>query len=227
MCWNEEVSLNTFVFSAGTLAFVLYNNYYTQYKIKIFDNIFLILFIVLVISVQLVEFFLWMSLKNKDKSMNRIWSIIGYIVIFLQPIVTVMWITNNNVRNILLSLYLTIYGLSWIFKPIRFEAVKHKSGHLLWLFTQYDKKMEFKNLIGFARSIIWALSFFTGFYYLLPLPIFIIGMFITLSIVSYSIYSHNWEIFNSNWCWLANGISLLIAFYLLFVLPYKEYMSIC
>ena len=34
MCWNEHVSLNTFLFSSFVLLLIIYNNYYTKYKIK-------------------------------------------------------------------------------------------------------------------------------------------------------------------------------------------------
>lgn len=36
MCWNENVSLNTFLFSSFVLLLIFYNNTYTQYKIKHF-----------------------------------------------------------------------------------------------------------------------------------------------------------------------------------------------
>ncbi len=39
MCWNKEVSINTFMFSIITLLFIYYNNKFTQYKIKEFVNI--------------------------------------------------------------------------------------------------------------------------------------------------------------------------------------------
>ena len=43
MCWNEHVSLNTFIFSIFVLLLIAYNNKYTQYKIEMF-NIKLLLF---------------------------------------------------------------------------------------------------------------------------------------------------------------------------------------
>jgi len=227
MCWNEEVSLNTFMFSMGTLGFVLYNNHYTQYKINFFDNIYVIFFVFLVISVQLIEYFLWKSLKTKNISMNRTWSIIGYIVILLQPIITLMWVSNNNIRNTLLALYIAIYGLAAIVNPIQFEAIKHKSGHLQWLFTHHDKDFTFKGVLNFLATCIWSISFFTGFYYLVDFPCFVVITLLTLSMLLYYIYSGKTEIFNSNWCWLSNGMALAIAFFILFVLPYREYQTIC
>ena len=38
MCWNETVSLNTFIFSMGALLLIMYNNAYTKYKIEELNN---------------------------------------------------------------------------------------------------------------------------------------------------------------------------------------------
>lgn len=38
MCWNENISLNTFVFTTAVMIFIWYNNTYTQYKLKEFTN---------------------------------------------------------------------------------------------------------------------------------------------------------------------------------------------
>ena len=231
MCWNEEISLNTFIFSAGTLAFILYSNKYTQYRIPIFDNKYVILFVMLVISIQLIEYFLWKSLKTKNKTMNYTWSIICYIFIFLQPIATLMWVPNDNLRNILLTLYITIYGISAIANPIHFEAKKHKSGHLQWLFADknqfIDNKIDLKNTLNLLATTIWFIAFFTGFYYLIDFPYFAMIVSLTILILLYYMYNDKLDIFNSNWCWLANGVALLLAFTILFVLPYREYKSIC
>lgn len=44
MCWNKEVSLNTFIFSTISLLFIYYNNIHTQYKLKEFINIYIYYF---------------------------------------------------------------------------------------------------------------------------------------------------------------------------------------
>ena len=65
MCWNPDISINTFLFSCLTLLFIYITNTYTKYKTPLFDNpIFYLLFLA-VVSIQLIEFFLWRNLKNK------------------------------------------------------------------------------------------------------------------------------------------------------------------
>ena len=38
MCWNPDISINTFLLGALTLVFVYYTNTYTKYKTPTFDN---------------------------------------------------------------------------------------------------------------------------------------------------------------------------------------------
>ena len=227
MCWNKEISLNTFIFSAGTLAFILYNNKYTQYRIPFFDNKYVVLFFILVIIVQLIEYFLWVSINTKNKSKNEFWSIILFIVTILQPFVALMWVTNTNVRNILITIFIAIYAISFAIIPLNFETVKHKSGHLQWNAFSYRHELTMTCFINYIRSIIWFVSFFTGFYYLLDFPYFLIILTITILFMIYHYNSNQLNVFNSNWCWFTNGFSLIFAFYLLFVLPYREYQQIC
>lgn len=227
MCWNKEISLNTFIFSAGTLTFVLYNNKYTQYKIPFFENNYVVLFSILIITVQLIEYFLWESLNTKNQSMNQFWSIILFIIIILQPVTALMWVTNTNVRNILLTTYFVVYAISFAIIPLKFETVKHKSGHLQWLAFSFKHELTIECFINYIRSIIWFVSFFTGFYYLLDFPYFLVVLTFTLLVMIYHYYKNELNVFNSNWCWFANGFSLAFAFYLLFVLPYREYQQIC
>ena len=107
MCWNEHVSLNTFLFSSFVLLLILYNNTYTQYKLKYFDNIWIYLFFISFISMQLIEFFIWRNIDNKFY--NHIFSTMAAMLIFIQPVVSLMLIPNISLRNILLCAYLVLF----------------------------------------------------------------------------------------------------------------------
>ena len=58
MCWNEHVSLNTFLFSSFVLLLIIYNNLFTKYKIQELNNTFVYLFIASFVVMQLIEFFI-------------------------------------------------------------------------------------------------------------------------------------------------------------------------
>jgi len=51
MCWNEHVSMNTFLFSSFVLGLVLYNNLYTPYKIKEIHSLAAYLFLLSIILI--------------------------------------------------------------------------------------------------------------------------------------------------------------------------------
>ena len=82
MCWNQEVSLNTFLFSMFVLLLIIYNNKYTQYKIKELDNIWMYLFLASFIFMQLIEFFIWRNINNKFY--NHLFSTMAVILLIIQ-----------------------------------------------------------------------------------------------------------------------------------------------
>lgn len=59
MCWNANVSLNTFLFSGCVLALIIYNNSFTQYKIQELNNKWVYFLIASFVFIQLIEFFIW------------------------------------------------------------------------------------------------------------------------------------------------------------------------
>ena len=58
MCWNQYVSINTFIFGIFGLVLIAFNNKYSTYKIKIFNNHYAYLFMLSFIFMQLIEFIL-------------------------------------------------------------------------------------------------------------------------------------------------------------------------
>ena len=65
MCWNEDVSLNTFLFSSFVLLLIIYNNLFTKYKIQELNNPFIYLLIASFVFIQLIEFFIWKNINDK------------------------------------------------------------------------------------------------------------------------------------------------------------------
>lgn len=74
MCWNQEVSLNTFLFSAFGSLLAYFNG-----VIGLFHLLFFFSFI----SIQLVEYFTWKYLNNRK--LNTILSKIALALILIQP----------------------------------------------------------------------------------------------------------------------------------------------
>jgi hypothetical protein len=230
MCWNEHISLNTFLFSSFVLGLIVYNNTYTQYKIPEF-SIFVILFTLSVISMQLVEFFLWRNIKNK--AYNHLFSIIGSIVIGIQPIAAAFIIQNNfELSRTLATLYLFTIALISIlyasFYTVKIPTtVVSDSGNLHWKWMNED------TYIFHIFIAVWVIFFFTPFFY---------NAFQDLSFTNYWIYTllfaaisfiyifisfSKYGTSSSLWCWVANSIFIFYAFKLLIYLPFIEKNALC
>ena len=207
MCWNQEVSLNTFLFSGFVLGLVVYNNAYTQYKIRSLNNIWVYLFILIVISMQLVEFFIWRNIQNDGY--NRMFTIIAYLVVCLQPVASLMLLSDEKIRNYLLMGYLilAIPYISYMFLNNKFKTIVSPLGHLNWNFNVTDP-------VFYG----WCFFFFFSFFYERKWPYLIFGL---ITIVLF-LYKYSWDkSIGSMWCWFINSASLFLATYLLFYLPYK------
>jgi hypothetical protein len=135
MCWNESISLNTFLFSGFVILLITYNNAFTKYKIESLNNIYLLLFSISVVSIQLVEFFVWRNINNVYY--NHLFSIVEASIIFIQPVLSIMIITKKTLRNTLLFLYLLL-SIPYAIYTINTKNIKTivtEKGHLQWNFV--------------------------------------------------------------------------------------------
>lgn len=220
MCWNENISLNTFIFSLSVLIFIYYNNNYTQYKIEEFKNIYVYIFCISVITMQLIEYFLWKSINKKDKMLNYTWSIMGWLLLRIaQPISFLLFIPNkyNSLRNILIFIYLIILSITSIYKYkynlFTFETTV-KNGHLYWNWLSQNAKYDF----------LLNLSYFV--FLLATFNIFPILLTLGLLVFAYLYFYKNDNV-GSFWCW---SVNLTFVYYLckiLFILPFDKNSFLC
>lgn len=214
MCWNAEVSLNTFLFSSFILALVIYNNYFTQYKIQELNNIWIYLFLASFIFMQLIEFFIWKNINNKFY--NNLFSICATILLIIQPIISIMILSNIKIRNLLLLLYLLLvipYSIDKFLNK-NIHSVISESGHLRWKFFDTAPIIWFCWLFFFLFSFIYEKKY-------IGIIFGLITLFITF--INYKNDHTMW----SMWCWSINSIMIYYAFYLLLILPFVEKMNIC
>ena len=230
MCWNEHISLNTFLFSSFVLGLIVYNNAYTQYKNPEF-SIFAIIFAFIIISIQLVEFFLWRNIKNK--AYNHLFSIIGSIVIIMQPIAAAFIIQNNfDLSRTLATAYLFVIALLSLLYASFYKVqipttVVSDLGNLHWNWMNQD------TYIFHIFIAVWVIFFFTPFFY---------NAFQNLSFTNHWIYKLLFTVMSfiyifisfskygttsSIWCWFANSIFIFYAFKLLIYLPFIEKNALC
>jgi hypothetical protein len=114
MCWNESISLNTFLFSGFVILLITYNNAFTKYKIESLNNIYLLLFSISVVSIQLVEFFIWRNINNVYY--NHLFSIVEASIIFIQPVLSIMIITKKNIeKHIIIFIFTSFNTICYLY----------------------------------------------------------------------------------------------------------------
>ena len=210
MCWNAEVSLNTFVFSIFVLLFVYYNEKYTKYKIPGFDNIWLYIFLLSAYLMQLIEYFLWTNIKTKY---NRFFTIAVVLLLFCQPVASLMLLTNIGLRNIMITLYLlfAVPYTAYIILYKKLRSVVSPGGNLNWN-------------IPAPWWLVWAwvFVFLFSFMYEQKWPCLLFAI-ITFGVFIYKEMTSS----PSMWCWVINILSIYYASYILFYLPFCENKSVC
>ena len=208
MCWNETVSLNTFLFSLFGINFAYFNSVINGYEYLFYYSF---------ISMQLLEYFAWKYLNNKK--INRLLSQLGMFLIIIQPILFIL-IPNNlefNIKALLITLYiiflvmfLLFYG---VFTNIDFSMVKASNGHLAW---NWLKNAPYCNLL-------WLLFFLVVL--LLIKKYFLFAMYlITFLAIYYTYYkSKTW---GSLWCWIANIMAIFLIVRTFFKSSIPSYLVI-
>jgi hypothetical protein len=207
MCWNADVSINTFLFSCLALVFVWYTNTYTKYKTPLFDNWLAYAAFLSVSSMQLVEFFLWRNLD--DPYWNRVFSRIGFLLIWIQP-----WLFLLLAKSSLATVYFVIAVLEAVYlfliKNSDSYTTKDRSAHLVWKWVNIDYE------VYIIITSVWLLFIF---YSLFPLKEYVLLTFGVVALL-YSAYRfHSSGSCGSVWCWMINGYFIWLLVRVLIVLP--------
>lgn len=219
MCWNADISINTFMFACLALVFIYIANTYTRYKSDTFKNPLVYLFLFEVASMQLLEFFLWRNLNNKR--VNKLLSQISYHVILIQIITLMFMVKNANIKHALLGLLaLTYIGQLIYIKTthnIKLYTTVGENGHIVW------EWMNLKN--NEQLFLIIYLLFYTISIILIDntlLNIFVLGsLFFSL------LFYYKYSTFGTMWCWMANLFLLYFIVEILLIKPFYEYNGLC
>lgn len=159
------------------------------------------LFYIFFSSMQLVEYFLWKNVDNKKG--NEFWSKVGFLLIALQPVVSLWAIEDKTKRNMGLGLYiLGIVFLLTVVKPlgaIDFSSHRAPNGHLAWNWIDFPKLALLLYVVFQFISLVFNKRYLRfGFQLALT----------TLIYLTY-IQSGTW---GSMWCWISNGVGLYLLF---------------
>ena len=189
MCWNPEVSLRTFLIAAVASTAALQQGILTAKDVTFFMTF---------ASMQLVEFFLWIYLNNRD--LNTLFSAIGLFLIILEPYFAIKFLPSEFEKNQMTKLYLFCVMLYLLWQTSvgwDLKTTIGENGHLKWDWLP-------------SSWIVWCL-----FAFFLIYPIWAAGNYIgaimTLSVLLYSIYNyHNYGTAGTMWCWVS---AMIVALY--------------
>ena len=227
MCWNADISINTFLFSCLALFFIYFTNTYTKYKSKAFDNPFMYLIIISFVIMQLIEYFLWRNLKNKEINTNL--SILGFTILMIQPITLMLYDTYNSGNITRFIQLISVYSIGWIsfllykylYHPISFITTIGKNGHLAWNWLNFNAY----ELIAYLL-LYFSYIFYSFVYLSININSIYKYLFLITAFIARMFYFKTSE-FGSMWCWLFNSILLLLVVNILLIQPFYEYNGLC
>lgn len=190
MCWNAEVSLQSFFL--GILALSV--GWAAGLSLPV------LFFCLTIVLMQLVEFIVW---KNYgDDRVNKGASYAAAALLALQPVASIMTLTSNMSRLALLFGYAVAGGLSQLFDhPRDYSMTVATNGHLAWNWLD-------KTPTSFMNLVIYFVFLFV--------PLFLMRRWELLGLAGTTLAASLFSFWRTNtwgslWCWLVNGIVLLIA----------------
>ena len=182
MCWNAEVSLNTFIFGTilGIVAIII-----NKYPLST------LLLVYTISLIQLMEYFAWRNIHNKRRIFYI--SIFGTLILLLQVILISYIYLNEKERK---YGYIAIFILASIaifynFVNNKFHMERGENGHLKWLWADLPIPLLILGLILWIYPPIRKRNVIVS-----------IAIIITLSISLYNYYKY--KTWGSMWCYIGN-----------------------
>jgi|UniRef100_A0A6C0LG72 hypothetical protein len=188
MCWNAEVSLNSFIF--GVISFII------TMSMNTIDYKYLLLPLT-VSSMQLVEYFAWKNINNKEAM--AIISLMGMSLILLQILIINITVLHGKELTLTLTLIITLILLTslailtYVINNNKLRMEKGVNGHLVWHWADIPIPL---------LIIILSFYFVAAFMNNGKFKLIIILAFILLLISLYSYYKY--KTWGSMWCYYAN-----------------------
>ena len=189
MCWNAEVSRNTFLI--GVVGIIIGISYGMSLPVAFFC--------LSVSLMQLVEYFVWTYYDNK--TVNYYASVAASNLLWIQPIASILTLTNSTYRNIALIVNTGLSGIGYFIESEKdYSMTRANNGHLSWNW------MSTYNPITIVSLVVYMIFLFSPIiinkqYDLAALA----GGTLVLSLYTY-FRENTW---GSMWCWIVNGLVLL------------------
>lgn len=206
MCYNAEISLNTFIYGCISAIIVYYLGVVPPKTILILMSI---------TFIQFIEFLTWTYYDNV--TINRYLSILAFLTIVIQLILLNYLLPDKKASKILL-LSLFIFAILFITFQLRFVDFQMRIGknkHLSWYWLDLP--------------LIWIIIGLA--FYLIPayLSKYKSTFIFTVTILSVSLYYHwKYKTWGSMWCYFSNiGWLYLLGFSIITLIkPYLYFRQV-
>jgi hypothetical protein len=211
MCWNAEVSLQSFVL--GLIGIIVGGIYGVSFPLLFFFST--------IVCMQFFEFIVWTYLQNKN--IRFITSIFASFLLQLQPIASILTLYPQSITYSLLSIYILLLivhnYIVWfsINEPLKthFDMYPGKNGHLVWNWIKKDK-FTYISIFGYSIFLFLPLIMMKRWS-------FVIYGLITLLVSLYTFGKTN--TWGSMWCWMIDLSIIFIGAHILWLNIIKKLKS--
>lgn len=200
MCWNKEVSIVTYI-TVVVIVIILYQrNVGSDRQLALFSLTF--------VTIQLLEFFAWLSIEKQNRKMNDLVTRLILIALWAQPLINsylaYKYLDQENeqfkfilVGLIVMFVILFIYSIYMASRSTKFSTKTGPNCHLVW---KRGKNLDFmgeKLIIIYLIGLIVPLLFVEN----LKKGLILIGVGLVLMIFARMMSSQ--KEMGSWWCWVA------------------------
>jgi len=154
---------------------------------------------------QLIEYFLWKNLENKK--LNYFYSALGQILVAIQPIVSLLLLTDTILKILMIVAY-SAFVLGIFFTHKKVFKTSNQNGHLKWTWVPIQ------NYMYFIWIFFLMFSFVVNQHYL--------AVLVALILFAITFFNSETGTSGSLWCWTINFSMIFYAMYLLLYMPFKE-----
>ena len=189
MCWNAEVSLNTFIYAIISFFIVIGFN-----KLPIITSI-ISLFVSLI---QLYEYFAWKYIHN-EKIIYYL-SIFGPLIILLQLLLISYSNFNDKTELIITISLIFIVGIIWMiynYYNDKFDMKVGENGHLIWYWVD-------------TPLIIMILVFLLYLYPMIRNNNIYTFIFTSVVLLISLYYYYKYKTWGTMWCYFSNLIWIFL-----------------
>lgn len=199
MCWNAEVSLQSFLIGITAVFFANQNGLPFPTT----------LFCLTIVFMQLIEYFVWSYYDNP--TVNFVASFSAAFLLFLQPVASLLTLSSKYTTYALL-VYVGLALAAFVVMDMsrlreKYKMRRAENGHLAWNWIQNDLQTTLSLVVYFL--FLFTPLLLRGQYTLLGISL------TTLFVSLYSFYKEN--TWGSMWCWIVNYIVVGICGYQILV----------